>query len=138
MNARPSPFEIQRRALKAAATVVLAMNATGCWLVADDSGEPVGADTATGTTALTTPTTGTDAETGETAPVDTAPALPAEPDCSVIPVDECCTEWMDYCDDFFSAKTDDWMDCVYGKDFDGSTGCIPWGPPVPPRMRGLA
>jgi hypothetical protein len=60
------------------------------------------------------------------------------PDCSVVDpalVAECCDDLATWC---YGAYTDpdDINECIYGPGYDGSTGCIPWGPPAPPRYRG--
>lgn len=145
MNQRPSRSEIRRRALKAAATVALAVHSGGCWLPEVDADEDPAdcTETTTPTTTATADTGPVVAETGDTAAVDTAsvdtaPSEPPVPDCSAMPIDECCTAWMDYCEDWHAIESSDWMECVYGPGFDGSTGCIPWGPPVPPRMRRMS
>lgn len=63
------------------------------------------------------------------------PAGP-KPDCVVLglQVGACCNALVDWCTANIVAGTasQEYSDCVYGPTFDGSTGCIPWGPPVPP------
>lgn len=57
------------------------------------------------------------------------------PDCTdTTDMAACCDELAEYCAGVYDPSTQDYLDCLYGPDFDGSTGCIPWGPPVPPRM----
>lgn len=63
------------------------------------------------------------------------PAGP-KPDCVALglQIGACCHALVDWCTANVVAGTasQDYSACVYGPTFDGSTGCIPWGPPVPP------
>jgi hypothetical protein len=100
-----------RRAILAAASVVLAM---GCVDDADKSSE----------------TDKVEADTDTDTDTDSAPeCATASPD----DLFDCCDRLAEWCQTHFTDH-DDQMDCQFGPDFDGSTGCIPWGPPVPPRM----
>lgn len=80
-------------------------------------------------------------DVGETDPVESDPpetdVADAAPDCAALGLDftACCDTMRDWCDDRFAADSQAYNECVFGKDFSGSTGCIPWGPPVPPRAR---
>jgi hypothetical protein len=57
------------------------------------------------------------------------------PDCTeASDLATCCEELAEWCNEAHGADTDAAVECIYGSDFDGSTGCIPWGPPVPPAM----
>ena len=72
----------------------------------------------------------------DTGTIDTGMA--AAPDCTSVPSDEvalCCSELAEWCTELYDDFGDEFNDCLYGPDFDGSTGCSPWGPPVPPRAR---
>ncbi|MSQ82639.1 MAG: hypothetical protein EXR77_06930 [Myxococcales bacterium] len=59
-----------------------------------------------------------------------------KPDCTkAIGVNwqPCCDELAQWC----KAKIKDEAkvnECLFGPNFDGSTGCVPWGPPAPPAM----
>ncbi len=81
-------------------------------------------------------------ETDDTNPVeetdDTVPS--GEPDCATDGLDmvACCDARHAWCGEGFAADSEAYNDCVFGPGYDGSTGCIPWGPPVPPRARALA
>lgn len=111
---------IRRKALFAASSVVLAAGLAAC-------PKPKEEDTA----ALAD----TSVETGDTA---------AAPTCTeVAPADtaeyfSCCDELRTWCETTHGVDTQAASDCTWGPNMDGSTGCIPWGPPVPPRMRGVA
>lgn len=110
---------IRRKALFAAGSVVLAATLAAC-----PTPKPY-ADTSVGDTALAT------TETGD-----------GGPDCSDVDLSdtgayaECCGARTDWCEAEHGAGTDAANACIFGPDYDGSTGCIPWGPPVPPRFRG--
>lgn len=139
--------DIHRKALFAASTVVLAMTA-GCTdggalvpkdsdlLVDSDAGQDV-LDTARG---LDTASTDTDADTDRLdtdRPADTDLAALEGPDCrNVADMTTCCDERRTWCEgEVGTADETALNDCVFGPGFDGSTGCIPWGPPAPPAAR---
>lgn len=117
---------LRRKALFAAGSVVLAATLTAC-PEPSDLADTAARDTATDTAA------DTDADTGD-----------GRPDCSSIDMGDseawaaCCEALSGWCADAFGATTEEASECTYGPDYDGSTGCIPWGPPVPPRFRGMA
>ncbi|MCK6517541.1 hypothetical protein L6R46_21075 [Myxococcota bacterium] len=127
---------LRHKALLAASSVVLAM--TAC----------VGGDEAKtdDTQAVITDTSG---DTQDSQPVDTDPAdtnvtdtsvadTSAQGDCNSVPseeVTECCDALRAACEAEHGAGTDAANECIFGEDFSGSTGCIPWGPPVPPKAR---
>jgi hypothetical protein len=69
-----------------------------------------------------------------------APAGQREPDCVALGLDieACCDALRTFCGTKHAEGTAAYNDCVFGPGFDGSTGCIPWGPPVPPAARRLA
>lgn len=154
--------EIRRKALLAASSVTLALWMPGCapksdddptdWLGDTDARDTDGgSDTdAAGDTdqADTSLLADTDTVVADTDPVvvdtdtligDTAftvdPSGP-KPDCGALGLQlgACCNALVDWCTANVVAGTasQDYTDCVYGPTFDGSTGCIPWGPPVPP------
>lgn len=50
----------------------------------------------------------------------------------------CCKHMKAVCAFEHVAGSEAYDECVFGPDFDGSTGCIPWGPPVPPRASHLS
>jgi hypothetical protein len=112
----PSQDLIRRQALAAAASVVLAFGLSGC-----------GGDAKSGSV---------DSAGGDSdADTDTDTDTDAAPDCTLDDIDRdlCCAELAAWCettygpDDFEAVSV-----CTFGPDYDGSTGCIPWGPPVPP------
>ena len=84
--------------------------------------------------------------TGEadTASSDSAVASSDQPDCTGIDLadtgayTECCDALSAWCQAAHGEGTDAAQACIYGPGLDGSTGCIPWGPPVPPRFRGAS
>ncbi len=45
---------------------------------------------------------------------------------------QCCDELRAWCDAAFGQGSLASNECTFGKNFDGSTGCTPWGPPAPP------
>ena len=109
--------ELRRRSLLAAASVVLALG-TGC-----DGGTKVDDDD---TSAYTADSATTEEDLG--------------PDCNALGPDEttaCCEERATWCEETV-AIGEDLNECTYGPDYDGSTGCIPWGPAAPPAFRGVA
>ncbi len=109
---------LRRKALLAASSVALAAALGGCHPTGED-------DTAY-------------------ASGDTSIASSDKPECTgVDPADtgaytECCYALSAWCGDAHAEGTEDAMVCTYGPGLDGSTGCIPWGPPVPPRFRGAS
>ncbi len=130
--------ELRRKALVAAASVTLAF---GCRDGADKVVDPGVLDSAV---ADTDPSL-LDTDRGDTDPVDTDRAVvdtdpevtpPARPDCAALGLDltACCDTLRDWCGRQVAEGTPAYDDCVFGPGFDGSTGCIPWGPPVPPAL----
>jgi len=109
---------LRRKALLAAASVVLALGTVACdpsLLTNDD----------------------TKSDTADTA-LDSAVAE-ADEDCMGLSSEAtttCCNARAVSCDVEFGADTEASDFCTYGPDYDGSTGCIPWGPPAPPVFRG--
>lgn len=97
-------MNLRSRALHAAATVVLAMG--GCANAPDDSA------------------------------IDLVAVNPSEPPVCELndDIDDCCRQMKTWCGTHHAAGGDAYDECVFGPDFDGSTGCIPWGPPVPPSL----
>jgi hypothetical protein len=115
----PNRDIIRRKALSAAASVVLAFGAVAC----DPS--VLGGDSATDTSVADTDDTDTSgADTGETCVGLENEAL-----------SDCCAELAATCNAEYGEGTEEASTCTYGPDYDGSTGCIPWGPPAPPRFR---
>ena len=123
---------LRHKALLAASSVVLAM--TAC----------VGGDEAKtdDTQAVVTDTSGGDTEDSQpidTSVTDTSVAdTSAQGDCNGLPAEEtqsCCEALKIACDAEHGEGTEAAHECLFGEDFSGSTGCIPWGPPVPPRAR---
>lgn len=139
-----SSAQIRQRALLAASSVVLALNLPGCFepvadkapydtsagadTSADTSDTSTGGDTSTGAD-----TSGADTSTGgDTSGGDTASA---RPDCTTVASEElgdCCLALYEWCQEHFTESTDQY-ECAYG-----DSGCIPWGPPAPPRLRAVA
>ncbi len=154
--------DIHRKALVAASSVVLAMGLGACARAPVESNDKPGAitdagefgatadppgETTDGTTGSTTDSTtdhgGTGGSTGTVSTTETTSTRPGDdggttseaPDCTISPPEElvlCCEDLMAWCTDAFDPASTEWADCVYGPGFDGSTGCIPWGPAVPP------
>ena len=146
--------ELRRKALVSAASVVFAMALPACQ--SDGKGEDrdgrsgqdsAGQSTDSGTTGGDGATGGggdgaSDGGTGGAADSgsstgggggDTASGG-AKPDCVALGLDvtACCEALAAWCSEAVSAGTPEYDECVYGPGYDGSTGCIPWGPPVPP------
>ena len=120
---------LRKKALYAAASVVMAFG-LGCSEGDDeDKGE---ADTGT-TTDVGDDGAGTGGDGGAGTGGEDGAETP--PDCvdSADPA-TCCEALAAWCGDTHGVGTEAAIECIYGPDFDGSTGCIPWGPPVPPRM----
>jgi hypothetical protein len=144
----PPPDILRQKALTAAASVVLAFG-SGClegkvegntqFGEEDDTGEDpgdggsggdggAGGDEGAGTGGDEGAGTGGDEGAGTGG--DDGP-----PDCTEAEdMAACCEDLTEWCNDTHGADTEDAIECIYGPDFDGSTGCIPWGPPVPPAM----
>lgn len=122
----PPPDLLRKKALYAAASVVMAFG-LGC-NERDDDDE--GSTDSGDTTDVGADGSGDDgAGTGGDDGAGTPPDCTQAPDRAT-----CCEELAEWCADAFSADTDEGVECLHGSDFDGSTGCIPWGPPVPPAM----
>jgi hypothetical protein len=119
--------ELRRKALLAASSVVLAATLAACPTPSVDTADTASVDTAADT---------------DTVDTDTVDSGDGSPDCTAIDLSdseayaECCGARAEWCEAEHGAGTDAANYCVYGPDYDGSTGCIPWGPPVPPRFRG--
>ena len=145
------PAQIRQKALLAASTVVFAFSMPGCVPTTghpktDTSGDSVSdtasADTSTSDTSTSdtsTSDTARDTSSGDTSThdsSDTASTGDGRPDCTAVPaedVNECCSALAEWC--YANVAPEDRSDCYLGPDFDGSTGCSPWGPPAPPRLR---
>jgi hypothetical protein len=126
----PHRLALRRQALHAAASVVLAFSA-GC---------------AGGKSAAPAPDPGPTSETppapaAAPAAADTLEAriaavrAPYQKVCG--PEGEtkaCCDALREACTEAFGAESTDLDRCVFGPGTDGSHGCTPWGPPVPPAM----
>jgi hypothetical protein len=118
---------LRHKALLAASSVVLAMTACigGDETKTDDTSAVV-IDTSGGDTE--------DSQVTDTRVVDTS----AQGDCNSVPDEEimgCCEALRVACESEHGAGTEAANECIFGEDFSGSTGCVPWGPPVPPRAR---
>ncbi|MCK6520326.1 hypothetical protein L6R49_02690 [Myxococcota bacterium] len=123
---------LRHKALLAASSVVLAMTACvgGDEQKADDTSAVV-IDTSGGDSEDSQPL---DTEVKDTSVVDTS----AQAGCVGLPAEEvqsCCEALKVTCDAEHGEGSEAAMECLYGEDFSGSTGCVPWGPPVPPRSR---
>jgi hypothetical protein len=105
---------LRHKALLAAGSVVLAAGISGC---------PLGDDTG---------------KAGETALADTSSEKPL---CLGLDTGDnaaylaCCEQLEGWCATEFAADKEAIDECLFGPGYDGSTGCIPWGPPVPPARR---
>lgn len=116
-----------QKGLIAAASVALAFS-SGCGEkdtdTPDDTGPTV---TDTGTPADDTSDTSDTSDTTDTS---------GAPDCTEVEADlvmECCEELAMWCyEQYGDFNSEEYEECYFGPDFDGSTGCIAWGPPVPP------
>lgn len=117
---------IRRCALAAASSVVLAAGLLGCRHTA-----------APDTLAQDTASTATDTGPKDTATADTG-AVDGHPgDCLGIEDgtewSACCDTLRAWCEKTYAKDPEQAMTCTFGEDFSGTeTGCIPWGPPVPP------
>lgn len=135
-------MDIRSRALHAAATVVLALGAPGCFkpttteAPADDSTANSADDSAGDDSSPAADDTSTTTDDTSMAADDTSPpADTAEPDCTTAAdVMACCEARSAWCGEQFAEGSEAYNTCVFGPNFDGSTGCIPWGPPVPPKL----
>ncbi|MBI5610418.1 MAG: hypothetical protein HY902_16190 [Deltaproteobacteria bacterium] len=69
-----------------------------------------------------------DAQTGET--------MGGKPDCKALGLDmgACCTALTTWCEAAFANDQEARNTCIFGPNYDSSTGCTPWGPPAPPAM----
>ena len=93
------------------------------------------------TPGLDTSVTTSDTDSQDTDPADTdsqdTDTTSGAPDClQVAPEDVgiCCAERELWCASQHPQGGDGYYECQFGPDFDGSTGCVPWGPPAPPAM----
>lgn len=139
-------MDIRSRALHAAATVVLALGASGCFKPtetespADDSTTHSDDTSAHSddTSVATDDSTGGDSSesTDDTSVATDDSSNPITgPDCNnAADVTACCEERNAWCGEQYTAGSEEYNTCVFGPNYDGSTGCIPWGPPVPPRL----
>lgn len=117
----PSQNTLRRKALLAAGSVVLALQGCDDWEVLIQQHDCDEEDAAT--YAAT-----------DTGWVDD-PAL--EPDCTQAAEPwTCCDDRATWCEEN-RPLLQSFDTCYYGPGFDGSTGCIPWGPPAPPRLGAL-
>jgi len=121
--------DFHHKALVAAASVVLAFG-TGCFDPEKDD-EPLDTEASVDDSASAD-------DTSDTSSNDTADSsIDDRPDCSEVldgeELMECCNSLGEWCAAEYGEESDEYLVCVYGPDYDGSTGCIPWGPPVPPR-----
>lgn len=66
----------------------------------------------------------------------------AKPDCTQVrgqpTAPSCCELLAAWCEAAYPPGSTEAADCHWGPNFDGSTGCVPWGPPAPPAMDGAA
>lgn len=151
MNARSKRDEVRRKALVAATSVVLAFHASACDPVGS-AGKPDPADPDAGDTdpgrvvdsdGATPDTDGVVADSDSDVASDSDSDVLAgdsgvdKPDCLEAALDlvACCDALHAWCGTAFAVDTEAYSECVFGPGFDGSTGCIPWGPPVPPAAR---
>lgn len=119
---------LRHKALLAASSVVLAMTACVGEAKTDDT-QSVVTDTSGGDTTDSQDTNVTDTSVADTS---------AQGDCNGLPAEEvasCCEALKIACEAEHGVGTEAANECLYGEDFSGSTGCIPWGPPVPSRAR---
>ena len=122
---------LRHKALLAASSVVLAMTACvgGDEAKTDDTQAVI-----TDTSGDTQDSDAVDTNVTDTSATDTS----AQGDCNGLPAEEvsaCCDALRVACESEHGAGTEAANECIFGEDFSGSTGCIPWGPPVPPRAR---
>lgn len=47
---------------------------------------------------------------------------------------DCCNALNQWCNAAYPPPSQDATTCQFGPGYDGSTGCIPWGPPAPPAF----
>ncbi len=129
---RTDTDHIRRKALLAASSVVLAMGLVACPTIDKGDEDDDGGETATDSGGIT----GDDAGGTDTAAMDTGSDKPT---CVGVEDPElyeaCCNGLREWCEEVVGSDEEAINECVYGPDFDGSTGCIPWGPPVPPQAR---
>ncbi len=107
-----------------------------------------GADAAPKADATTAADAGTDAALAETKAADAVAAdvvaafdavvddVTGKPLCTGVTGADwqpCCDALGLWCNAKFSSPNDQ-QECLFGPNFDGSTGCTPWGPPSPAAM----
>lgn len=114
----PNQVLLRRKALSAAASVVLALGTAGCGPSPETGGTVASDDAST-------------ADSGEAGSPEQATCEALEGGAQAT----CCEALRDACNDEYGEDTPEAHDCYYGPDLDGSTGCIPWGPPAPPEFR---
>ena len=143
---RPSSHDaLRRKALTAAASVVLAFSTASCGSdkpIKDtdldvDIPESMTDSGGAGSTDSGSPSddSGMPGDTGTTPPMEDT-AAPGPPDCTEVAPEEwaeCCQALEEWCIDEYGSDSEAYAECLYGPDYDGSTGCMAWGPPVPPR-----
>lgn len=137
----PTRAELHRKALIAAASVVLALGAGACDLI--DPAPEEGADTALADTGALDTGGDTDLlDTGGDPGGDPGLDLSARSDCSVFAIERlrsaCCLKLLMACEEEHPDDLRAKMDCAFGGTDEEGTGCIPWGPSAPPTFSGRA
>ena len=103
-----------------------------------------GADAGTGTgtdaTVLAEISGGADAGTGTETDVASGSDGGGAPLCTATPNNaDCCMHLGEWCQTQFPPEAQEALSaCQFGPNYDGSTGCSPWGPPAPPRFEPAA
>ena len=107
--------------------------------VADAAPETTVADAAADGNPATDAGTAADVAADVTAQADGGGA---KPDCKTrtgqATSPSCCELLSNWCEANFPPGSKEANDCYFGPNFDGSTGCVPWGPPAPPAMDSAA
>lgn len=150
---RSTRAAIRRKALHAAASVALASGLSACLPPVDDKAavdteldsvllvdtdvvDSLWSDTeAVDTQVVDTQVVDSEAVDSE---VDDTVVVEAAPTCDDVPPEDwvtCCDALRAWCNQQHPSDLDAENTCTFGPNFDGSTGCIPWGPPAPPAMR---
>lgn len=136
MLPRPLPATLHRKSLATAATVVLAVSSgcrsSGPGAVSDDPDTDL-----TDLGGVGSPDDGArDTGARDTGAPDTGGPDSAPPESCVGAEDlvACCEALEAWCASAHDLDSADYTSCIYGPDFDGSTGCLAWGPPAPPAM----
>lgn len=115
--------ELRRKALLSAGSVVLALGLGACGPKAPSAEAAGGGEAASPARA-------------EAQAVEPAEEAESCDDIAWQEVSSCCEELRARCSERHGDGGQGWVDCAFGPDMDGSTGCTPWGPPVPPRFTG--